>query len=99
VGIPTTDWLKNPHTALFTLGAIGILQAIGLNMVLLLAGLKAIPRDLYEAAAIDGADGAFERFRWRLRASPPRPRSWAAYPDHRPRLLPGRRCSAVSRQA
>jgi multiple sugar transport system permease protein len=63
VGIPTTDWLKNPDTALFALGIIGIWQAIGLSMVLFIAGLKAIPKDLYEAAAVDGADGAFERFR------------------------------------
>jgi len=63
LSIPTTDWLKNPNTALFALGTIGIWQAIGLNMVLFLAGLKAIPRDLYEAAAVDGADGAWERFR------------------------------------
>lgn len=63
VGIPTTDWLKNPDTALFALGVIGIWQAIGLSMVLFIAGLKAIPKDLYEAAAVDGADGAFERFR------------------------------------
>lgn len=62
LGLPTTDWLKNPDTALFALGVIGIWQAVGLNMVLFLAGLKAIPRDLYEAAAIDGADGAWERF-------------------------------------
>jgi multiple sugar transport system permease protein len=63
LSIPTTDWFKNPSTALFALGTIGIWQAIGLNMVLFLAGLKAIPRDLYEAAAVDGADGAWERFR------------------------------------
>jgi multiple sugar transport system permease protein len=63
LSIPTTDWLKNPSTALFALGTIGIWQAIGLNMVLFLAGLKAIPSDLYEAAAVDGADGAWERFR------------------------------------
>ncbi len=63
VGIPTTDWLKDGDTALFALGAIGIWQAVGLNMVLFLAGLKAVPRDLFEAAAIDGADGAWERFR------------------------------------
>lgn len=62
-GLPTTDWLKNPDTALFALGVIGIWQAIGLSMVLFVAGLKAIPKDLYEAAAVDGADGAFERFR------------------------------------
>lgn len=63
VGLPTTDWLKNPATALYALGVIGIWQAVGLNMVLFLAGLKGIPKDLYEAAAIDGADGAWERFR------------------------------------
>jgi multiple sugar transport system permease protein len=63
LGLPTTDWLKNPATALYALGVIGIWQAVGLNMVLFMAGLKAIPKDLYEAAAIDGADGAWERFR------------------------------------
>lgn len=63
LGLPTTDWLKNPSTALYALGVIGIWQALGLNMVLFLAGLKAIPRELYEAAAVDGADGAWERFR------------------------------------
>jgi multiple sugar transport system permease protein len=62
LGLPTDDWLKNPATALYALGIIGVWQAVGLNMVLFLAGLKAIPRDLYEAAAIDGADGSFERF-------------------------------------
>jgi multiple sugar transport system permease protein len=62
VGLPTTDWLKNGATALYALIAIGVWQALGLNMVLFLAGLRAIPRDLYEAAAIDGADGPFERF-------------------------------------
>ena len=58
LGLPSTNWLKNPDLALFALAVIGIWQALGLNMVLLLAGLKSIPRDLYEAAAIDGADGA-----------------------------------------
>lgn len=62
-GLPTRDWLKDPGTALFALAVIGIWQAVGLNMVLFLAGLKAVPRDLYEAAAVDGADGAWERFR------------------------------------
>ena len=32
-------------------------------MVLFMAGLKAIPKDFYEALALDGADGAWERFR------------------------------------
>jgi len=62
-GIPVRDWLKDPATALYALMAIGVWQAVGLNMVLFLAGLKSIPRDLYEAAAIDGADSPWERFR------------------------------------
>lgn len=44
VGIDGTNWLKNRATALFALAGIGIWQAIGLNMVLFMAGLKAIPR-------------------------------------------------------
>jgi multiple sugar transport system permease protein len=42
---------------------IGIWQMVGLNMVLFMAGLKSIPPDLYEAADVDGADSAWERFR------------------------------------
>lgn len=62
VGLPKQNWLKSPDLALYALAGIGIWQALGLNMVLLLAGLKSIPRDLYEAAAIDGADGPWTRF-------------------------------------
>lgn len=63
LGIPTADWLQNPDTALFALAVIGVWQNLGLAMVLFMAGLKAIPADLYEALAMDGADGAWERFR------------------------------------
>jgi multiple sugar transport system permease protein len=63
VGIPTTDWLKNPSTALLTLCALGVWQGVGLNVVLFIAGLKTVPTDLYEAADVDGADSAWERFR------------------------------------
>lgn len=63
LGLPTTDWLQNPDTALFALAVIGVWQNLGLAMVLFMAGLKAIPRDMYEALAMDGADGAWERFR------------------------------------
>ena len=62
-GFPSSNWLKQSRLALFALAAIGIWQSLGLNMVLFLAGLKSIPRDLYEAAAIDGADGPWTRFR------------------------------------
>ncbi len=63
IGIPTTDWLQNPDTALLALAVIGVWQNLGLAMVLFMAGLKAIPKDLYEALAMDGADGGWERFR------------------------------------
>jgi len=62
LGFSKQNWLKDPDLALFALAGIGVWQALGLNMVLLLAGLKSIPRDLYEAAAIDGADGPWTRF-------------------------------------
>jgi multiple sugar transport system permease protein len=63
LGFPMLDWMKDPAVALYSLVIIGVWQAVGLNMVLYLAGLRAIPRDLYEAASIDGADSAWERFR------------------------------------
>ena len=62
-GLQGQDWLRNPDIALFALAAIGIWQGLGLAMVLFMAGLKSIPPDLYEALALDGADGAWERFR------------------------------------
>ena len=62
VGLGKHNWLKDPALALPALAVIGIWQALGLNMVLFLAGLKSIPRDLYEAAAIDGADTWWDRF-------------------------------------
>lgn len=63
VGITGTHWLNNPATALYALCAIGIWQSLGFTTVLFLAGLKSVPHDLYDAAAVDGADTAWERFR------------------------------------
>jgi multiple sugar transport system permease protein len=62
-GVAGPHWLNDPSTALFALAAIGVWQSLGMNTVLFLAGLKSVPRDLYDAASVDGADGAFERFR------------------------------------
>ncbi|MDW8445526.1 MAG: sugar ABC transporter permease [Acetobacteraceae bacterium] len=58
----TPSFLTEPDLVLPTLAFIGIWQLVGFNMVLFLAGLSAIPRDLYEAAALDGAEGAIDRF-------------------------------------
>ncbi len=61
VGLPTANWLRDEDTVLGTLAVISIWQNLGLAMVLFLAGLKAIPQDLYDAADIDGADGPIDR--------------------------------------
>jgi multiple sugar transport system permease protein len=63
IGVAGVNWLRDEHTALFALAAIGIWQSFGFSMVLFVSGLKAIPQQLYDAAAVDGADGIFDRFR------------------------------------
>jgi multiple sugar transport system permease protein len=54
-------WLGTPNMAMFSIVVSVVWKTAGLNMVLLLGGLQAIPSDLYEAAAIDGAS-AWQRF-------------------------------------
>ena len=50
----TINWLGNPATALLAVTAMNVWRAFPFFMVMLLAGLQAIPEDVYEAAAIDG---------------------------------------------
>lgn len=50
-------WISDPDLAIFSIAVIGIWSALGYNMVLFLAGLQEVPRDYYEAAALDGANG------------------------------------------
>lgn len=62
VGIDPVDWLGDPHWAMPAIILLAVWKNFGYNMLILLAGLQVIPRDLYEAAAIDGA-GRWARFR------------------------------------
>ncbi len=62
IGIGEVAFLTEPALVIPALAAIGVWQLVGFNMILFLAGLSAIPRDLYEAAEIDGAGGAVDRF-------------------------------------
>ncbi|MCD4486825.1 sugar ABC transporter permease [Chromobacterium vaccinii] len=57
-------WLSDDHIALFAVMFITVWRGIGWYMVLYLAGLQAIPADVYEAAQLDGA-GRWQRF-WRI---------------------------------
>jgi multiple sugar transport system permease protein len=61
-GFQHYDFLHDPAMAIFTLAAIGIWQLAGYTMLLYLAGLRAIPEELYQAAAVDGAVGSWSRF-------------------------------------
>ena len=54
-------WLSDPNIAMFSVMFVDIWKWAGFHMILYLAGLQAIPNDLYEAAAIDGANGV-QRF-------------------------------------
>lgn len=49
------DFLREPFLALPAIMLTSIWQGVGFQMVILLAGLQAIPEDLYEASAVDGA--------------------------------------------
>ena len=55
LGISPVDWLGDPAWAMPTIIGFAVWKNFGYNMVILLAGLQAIPRELYEAARIDGA--------------------------------------------
>ena len=50
-------WLTSPQWALWSVMAVTVWKGLGYYMVVYLAGLQAIPADLYEAAALDGSDG------------------------------------------
>ncbi len=50
-------WLADPDYALISVMMITVWISIGFNMIIYMAGLQSIPRDLYEAADIDGANG------------------------------------------
>lgn len=55
VGVAPIDWLGDPQWAMPTIILLAVWKNFGYNMVIFLAGLQAIPQDLYEAARIDGA--------------------------------------------
>jgi multiple sugar transport system permease protein len=63
IGIAPIDWLGDPRFAMPAIIIFAVWKNFGYNMIILLAGLQSIPRDLYEAARIDGAS-ALARFRF-----------------------------------
>lgn len=59
VGLPKVSWLTDPTVAKFSVALVAIWRATGLNIIILLAAQQDIPKEYYEASAIDGAG------RWR----------------------------------
>ena len=55
------DWLGDPQLALWSIVGVIVWQFAGYSMVIFLAGLQSIPKEIYEAAAMDGG-GPIRRF-------------------------------------
>jgi len=55
LGVHPVDWLGNPRWAMPAIVLLSVWKNFGYNMIILLAGLQAIPAELYEAARMDGA--------------------------------------------
>lgn len=61
LGLPAQAWLSDPRLALSALVVVMIWSSIGANMVIFIAGLQDIPKEVLEAATVDGAN-ALQRF-------------------------------------
>lgn len=59
---PQVRWLSSSNTALIAIAIMSAWRIVGFNTVLFLAGLQGIPREIYEAAEVDGA-GIWRKFR------------------------------------
>ena len=61
-------WLISPQTALYAVVVVSVWQALGYDVILFIAGLRAIPKEYTEAAQIDGARpwGVFRFVTWPL---------------------------------
>ncbi|MCJ2877352.1 MULTISPECIES: sugar ABC transporter permease [Agrobacterium] len=61
-GIEGPNWLREETTAMISVVVVQVFKNVGLNMILFLAALQGVPKELYEAGRIDGAP-AFKQFR------------------------------------
>lgn len=61
-GIGKQPWLSDPTMALVAVVILSVWKQLGYNMIILIVGMRAIPRVFQEAASVDGA-GAWQQFR------------------------------------
>lgn len=62
VGLPAVDWLGSPGSALLAIIVVTVWTQVGYQMLVLLAGLQAVPQHYLDAAVVDGAT-RWQRFR------------------------------------
>jgi multiple sugar transport system permease protein len=62
MGVAPIDWLGDPHWSMPSIILFAVWKNFGINMIIFVAALQAIPRELYEAARIEGASAA-QQFR------------------------------------
>src|SRR6478735_4807634 len=62
IGLPPQKWVSDPFWAMPAIVAMSVWQGLGINVIIFLAGLQAVPQEYYDAAAVDGA-ARWSRFR------------------------------------
>ena len=62
IGLPQVPWLVDPGMAMPSIAIMATWKNVGIYIVLFLVGLQNIPRELYEAASLDGARPARQFF-------------------------------------
>jgi putative chitobiose transport system permease protein len=60
IGLPKINWLVSPDIALFAVALMVVWKGVGYYMMIYLANLQSISKELYEAAEVDGA-GLFQK--------------------------------------
>ena len=68
IGIAGPNWLRDPNWAMVAVILTRVIKMVGLNMILYIAALQAIPRDYDAAARLEGASGwqIFSGITWPL---------------------------------
>ncbi len=68
IGLPPQRWLLDPRWAMLSIVMMSVWKGLGYNVIIFLTGLKNIPRHLYEAATVDGANSwhQFRHITWPL---------------------------------
>jgi len=61
IGLPRPNWLGDPTLALYSVALVDVWKGIGIAMVIFIAGILAIPAELFEAVRMEG--GAWVKFR------------------------------------